>query len=197
MKKTINHTKKIIVTIIIFFTLIFVTMSLLSQITKKPFSILGVSYGLVLTPSMEPEILVGDFVIMNDVAFDNLKIGDVIAFTSMDNRVIIHEIISENPEGYITKGVNNDESDFDTEGYITKEKYLSKVVWSGGSFIGRYLVNERLLVIGIIILIIAIIFIAQLLIVIYQITERQKYKYKTDLEKYKQELKQKNDKRQD
>ena len=195
MKKTINHSKRIIVTIIIFFTLIFVTMSVMSQITKKPFSILGVSYGIVLTPSMEPKIDVGDFVVMNDVAYDNLNIGDVIAFTSVDNRVIIHEIISEHPEGYITQGVNNDESDFDTEGYITEDRYLSKVVWSGGSFIGKYLVNERLLVIGIIILIIAIIFIAQLLMIIYQITERQKYKHKTDLEKYKQELKDKNDKR--
>src|SRR5690554_654623 len=195
MKKTINHSKRIIVTIIIFLTLIFITMSVMSQITKKPFSILGVSYGIVLTPSMEPKIHVGDFVIMNDVAYDNLNIGDVIAFTSVDNRVIIHEIISEHPEGYITQGVNNDESDFDTEGYITEDRYLSKVVWSGGSFIGKYLVNERLLVIGIIILIIAIIFIAQLLMIIYQITERQKYKHKTDLEKYKQELKDKNDKR--
>lgn len=195
MKKTINHSKRIIVTIIIFFTLIFVTMSVMSQITKKPFSILGVSYGIVLTPSMEPQIHVGDFVIMNDVTYDDLNIGDVIAFTSVGNRVIIHEIISEHPEGYITQGVNNDESDFDTEGYITEDRYLSKVVWSGGSFIGKYLVNERLLVIGIIILIIAIIFIAQLLMIIYQITERQKYKHKTDLEKYKQELKDKNDKR--
>ena len=194
MKKTINHSKRIIVTIIIFLTLIFITMSVMSQITKKPFSILGVSYGIVLTPSMEPKIYVGDFVVMNDVAYDNLNIGDVIAFTSVDNRVIIHEIISEHPEGYITQGVNNDESDFDNEGYITEDRYLSKVVWSGGSFIGKYLVNERLLVIGIIILIIAIIFIAQLLMIIYQITERQKYKHKTDLEKYKQELKDKNDK---
>ena len=170
-------------------------MSVMSQITKKPFSILGVSYGIVLTPSMEPKIHVGDFVVMNDVTYDDLNIGDVIAFTSVDNRVIIHEIISEHPEGYITQGVNNDESDFDNEGYITEDRYLSKVVWSGGSFIGKYLVNERLLVIGIIILIIAIIFIAQLLMIIYQITERQKYKHKTDLEKYKQELKDKNDKR--
>ena len=57
---------------------------------------------------------------MNDVTYDDLNIGDVIAFTSVGNRVIIHEIISEHPEGYITQGVNNDESDFDTKAILPK-----------------------------------------------------------------------------
>jgi len=162
----------------------------MSAITKKPFSILGTSYGLVQTPSMEPKIVVGDFVIMHETNYEALQIGDVIAFESKDgSRVIIHEIIEIHEEGYITKGLNNTDSDFDTEGYITSDKYLAKVVWFGGSFIGKFLVNQRLLVIGIIILFIFLIFIIQAIVLILQLLERQKYKYKTDLEKYKEELK--------
>src|SRR5690554_692404 len=131
MKKTLRLSKVIFLIFIVFLTIIFITMSLLGQITKKPFSILGVSYGVVQTPSMEPDIMVGDFVIMNETAFDDLEIGDVIAFESVGNKVIIHEIITISDEGIITKGVNNNESDFATEGYITESKYLAEVVWHG------------------------------------------------------------------
>ena len=190
MKLTYKLVLKIVITTIIFLAIIFITMSFMSAITKKPFSILGTSYGVVQTPSMEPKIVVGDFVIMHQTNYDALEVGDVIAFESSDgSRVIIHEIIEIEDEGYITKGLNNMDSDFDTEGYITEDKYLAKVVWFGGSFIGKFLVNQRLLVIGIIIIFIFLIFIIQAFILIHQLLERQKYKYKTDLEKYKEEFK--------
>jgi len=196
MKKTKRITQRILVTFIIFITIIFVTMSVMSQITKKPFSILGTSYGVVQTPSMTPLIIVGDFVVMNEVPFENLVTGDIIAFHSVDQKVVVHEIISTEP-GITTKGLNNSNDDFKTEGYITKDKYIAKVVWYGGSFIGRFLVDQRLLVIGIIVILISVIFIIQIMMLIYQMMDRQQYKYKTDLEKYKASIKENKNKRQD
>lgn len=188
MKTTIKLVKTILFILIIFVTLTFLTMSVMSQITKRPFMVLGYSYGLVQTASMEPEIRVGDFVIMSDVPYNDLNVGDVIAFKSVAEIVVIHEIISEHNEGFITKGINNTDTDFMLEGYITESQYLAKVTWSGLSFIGIYLVDQRLLVIGIVVLLIAVIFIIQMMSIIYQILDRQHAKYEKNLSDYKKEI---------
>ena len=188
MKTTIKLVQTILFILIIFLTLTFVTMSLMSQITRRPFMVLGYSYGLVQTASMEPDIRVGDFVIMSEVPYDDLNVGDVIAFKSVAEIVVIHEIISEHPDGFITKGINNNDTDFMLEGYITESQYLAKVTWAGGSFVGIYLVDQRLLVIGIVVLLIAVIFIIQIMSIIYQLLDRQHAKYEKDLSEYKKEI---------
>jgi len=188
MKTTIKLVKTILFILIIFVTLTFLTMSVMSQITKRPFMVLGYSYGLVQTASMEPDIRVGDFVIMSDVPYNDLNVGDVIAFKSVAEIVVIHEIISEHDDGFITKGINNTDTDFMLEGYITETQYLAKVTWSGLSFIGIYLVDQRLLVIGVVVLLIAVIFIIQVMSIIYQILDRQQRKYEKNLSEYKKEI---------
>ncbi|WP_025725352.1 signal peptidase I [Acholeplasma granularum] len=188
MTKSIKILKTILIIFIVMIAITFITSQFLSQITKKPVMILNHSYGLVETNSMEPDILVGDFIIMKKHDYEDLKIGDVIAFESFNKKIIIHEIISNTPDGFITKGVNNTEDDLETHGYITEDNYVAKVTWSGLSFIGKYIVNSRLLIIGIIIIFIFAIFIIQIISIMYQILEKQKYKHKSNLDKFKEEL---------
>jgi signal peptidase len=69
---------------------------------------------IVLSGSMEKEILTGDMVIVKEVDTSTLKEGDIIAFKS-DDIVITHRILRiENVDGevrYITKGDNNNTED--------------------------------------------------------------------------------------
>lgn len=173
---------------------ILVTLSFMSFITKKPSSIFGYSYGVVETASMEPLILPGDFVLIKKIDPSLLDVNDIIAFESVMGITIVHEIILVDDEGFITKGINNNEDDFEVEGYITYDRVIGQVTHFGGHQIGSILIDSRLQIIGIIVIIVCIIFIIQSLHVIKLIMEKQKKKYQTDLEKFKKELKEKQQK---
>ncbi len=75
----------------------------------------GYSFHVIQSPSMEPEIKVGDLVIVKKVSFDQIDIGDDILFKCEDStsqvygRFVVHRVIEKTEtEGvYITKGVNN------------------------------------------------------------------------------------------
>lgn len=76
---------------------------------------------IVLSGSMETEIMTGDLVVTKEINTSKLKEGDVIAFKK-DGYVTTHRIKSiENVDGetrYITKGDNNNVED---EGYVTED----------------------------------------------------------------------------
>src|SRR5690606_27642348 len=99
MRKSIRVIQLILITIILLITALIVTVSFMSFISKKPVSILGYSYGVVETHSMEPMILVGDFVLIQDVDYTILEVNDVIAFKSVYGITIVHQIISKHDEG--------------------------------------------------------------------------------------------------
>src|SRR5690606_14127753 len=138
--------------------------------------------------SMEPMILVGDFVLIQDVDYTILEVNDVIAFKSVYGITIVHQIISKHDEGFITKGINNPEDDYATEGYITTDEYIGKVTQFGGNFIGKFIVDSRLVFIGLIIIICLVLFIIQGYNILKQLFMKQKQKYDKDLEDYKKEL---------
>lgn len=188
MRKSIRVIQLILITLILLITALIVTVSFMSFISKKPVSILGYSYGVVETHSMEPMILVGDFVLIQDVDYTTLEVNDVIAFKSVYGITIVHQIISKHDEGFITKGINNPEDDFATEGYITADEYIGKVTQFGGNFIGKFIVDSRLVFIGIIIIICLVLFIIQGYNILKQLFMKQKLKYEKDLADYKKEL---------
>ena len=64
-------------------------------------------------PSMKPTLLPGDKIETEEVAFEQLRPGDIIVYNSPENiRLnIIHRIIKRDPDGLITRGDNNSQSD--------------------------------------------------------------------------------------
>ena len=80
--------------------------------TGKHFSIAGYQVLRVLTSSMEPAIAENTCIIIKEYPVEQLKVGDIITFTSDDPQIQgyynthrIHEIVEENGETlYITKG---------------------------------------------------------------------------------------------
>lgn len=98
--------------------LIFFTSIIIDRDGKHSF--FGVNFYIVATNSMEPEIMVNDFVVLKKVDdVDSLKIGDDIGYINEKGQVIIHRIIDikEESQGeeiykkFVTKGINNDYSD--------------------------------------------------------------------------------------
>ena len=63
------------------------------------------SYIMLLGDSMYPTIESGTFVIVKPE--QEYFLGDIIAFVNEDNRNVVHRIVEQTDEGFITKGDNN------------------------------------------------------------------------------------------
>ncbi|MCK4981951.1 MAG: S26 family signal peptidase [Victivallaceae bacterium] len=64
-------------------------------------------------PSMKSTLMPGDKIETGEAAFDELKRGDIIIYSSPDNiRLnVIHRIIGRDSNGFITRGDNNSKTD--------------------------------------------------------------------------------------
>lgn len=108
-------------------------------------SIFGYTYSVVPTDSMEPEINVGDSVIGKKESFDNLEIGDDVIYHYVYEDIdiyVVHRIIRyDEGYGFKTQGINTKQED---PIYVTKDNYVSTVVWSGSlANIGEIVLKNR------------------------------------------------------
>lgn len=78
---------------------------------------------LVCSGSMEPELLVGDVIVIKKC--DTYKTGDIVTFLDDDNILVTHRIIEEKENGFVTKGDNNNVKD---KAVISKNKIQGKVI---------------------------------------------------------------------
>ena len=106
------------------------------QVKKKGYASLGgYSFFRVVTGSMEPQIPVGAMLISQETDIEDLKIGDIICFSSLSpdmyGRCITHRVIgiSEGADGAVrllTKGDDNAVAD---AYYVTAENLIGRAVW--------------------------------------------------------------------
>lgn len=91
--------------------------------------ILGYKFFIVLTGSMEPELMVGDIVIVKSVNPKEIETKDIITFQSKEsNNIITHrvkEIKSNEENQFITKGDANNVEDPNP---VDSDKVIGKVV---------------------------------------------------------------------
>jgi signal peptidase len=114
MKKAIS-----IIIVVILLPVLFVNSVILIDSLIHPDevpSFFGWKPFIILSGSMESEIMPGDIAIVKEVDTKTLKVGDVIAFKN-DDLVITHRIkeikTQDGKTKYITKGDNNNTNDFD------------------------------------------------------------------------------------
>lgn len=91
---------------------------------------------IVLSASMEPNIMTGDLVIVKEISdVNSLQVNDVISFRDKKDQVITHRIIAiDKSEGleFITKGDNNNTEDSSKVKADTLEgKYLARIPMLG------------------------------------------------------------------
>ncbi len=91
---------------------------------------------MVATGSMEPTFQVNGLVVARDGGFDDIKVGDIVAFRAegMQGQTALHRVIkivddNDKYEGriFVVKGDNNMQAD---GAPVTRDNYLGKVVWN-------------------------------------------------------------------
>lgn len=132
-KKEINIAKKIFNTVIylILIPVLVYNISLIIQALINPKetpSFLGIKTYVIISGSMQPELDIGDIVVVKKVEKKQLNKGDIISFRQGQN-VITHRIyditLEENELKIQTKGDNNNTKD---EGIITYNDIEGKVI---------------------------------------------------------------------
>lgn len=88
----------------------------------------GFESRVILSGSMEPVIKTGSLTTVNkNVPYEEIHTGDVIAFKTENDAVVVHRVITKTNAGYETKGDANGNSDGIT---TTKENYYGKEIIS-------------------------------------------------------------------
>lgn len=90
----------------------FTVYVMISNINGKVVTVFGHSVLRVVTGSMTPSISVGDYIIVEKIPQEDLKVGDIISFYSEADEIMgmvnTHRIYEINPDGsYVTKGDAN------------------------------------------------------------------------------------------
>lgn len=109
-KKRAKRIKTIldILLVILIYHMLLVFVSCLNKIGD--INIFGFSAYSITTKSMEPEIKLGEVVIVKQVSQNELQVGDIITF-ERNRENITHRIVEVQEQGYITKGDNNNTQD--------------------------------------------------------------------------------------
>jgi len=130
MKKTVL---KIFKSFLLSFLIFIASIVILSNFN---ISVFGMRIFRVVTGSMEPEILIGDIILIKEQ--DDYKVNDIITFRYKDN-YITHRIIKIDDNEIITKGDGNNKSDEP----ITKDNVVGKVIFyfKGLNYLFRAILN--------------------------------------------------------
>lgn len=95
---------------------------------------------IVGSGSMQPELMVGDVIIIKEC--DNYNKNDIITFNVDNEYLVTHRIIEKNEDHYITKGDNNNSAD---ERIVLEESIEGKLICN--SKILKFIYNNWILVI--------------------------------------------------
>ena len=82
--------------------------------------LLGYKGYTVVSGSMEPEIAVGDFIIVKTEPYADVEKKDVITF-QYNQELVTHRVSDKTTEGLVTKGDANNIQD---QGFVTEEAYV-------------------------------------------------------------------------
>ena len=87
----------------------------INDFDRTKMNFLGFMPNLVMSASMEPEIMTGDVVITKQIKFEDVEVGDVIVYQHYyedgSHKAIIHRVV-EKTEAYLRcKGDNNEQKD--------------------------------------------------------------------------------------
>lgn len=99
-------------------TISFSALGLREHLKWMPFALLSVESG-----SMEPVFSVGDALVVEEIPYDDLVIGDIVTF-HQGEELVTHQIIGEDNSSLITKGTANNYKD----NPIGPEEYCAKVI---------------------------------------------------------------------
>ena len=111
MKKRLGKIGSLLSTLLIVLELVIILSIVVCKIGGNTPSILGYRMYVIVSPSMEPEIKVGDMIIAKEYDGQELSVGDIVTYLGregeMAGKVITHKIVEIDGEHIVTKGVAN------------------------------------------------------------------------------------------
>lgn len=131
MKKVGTIFKIVIICLLLVVLAINISVIIQANTNKdKVPKIFGYKPFVVLSGSMNPEIKVGDLVLVKEVDTSSLKKDDIIAYRDSQDKVTTHRIVEviNNKEGlsFITKGDANNTEDAEIKASQVEGKYIKK-----------------------------------------------------------------------
>ena len=137
-KKTISKILSVAVTLLLALSLILCIWVVSQLLVNGYVKLFRHSFFRVITPSMEPELCVGELICITDRGLASVQAGDIVSFRSVapetgglfiTHRVV--DIVRGDAGEYllVTKGDANLSAD---AYYVTEENYLGTLVWSSG-----------------------------------------------------------------
>ena len=107
MKKLVNT----VFYITLFIFLYMMTTLALNDWDRTKMNFLGYSPHMVMSQSMNPTLLTGDFVLAKQIKFEDVQVGDIVIYkhTYEDGveRAIVHRVIEKTEDYLIFQGDNN------------------------------------------------------------------------------------------
>jgi signal peptidase len=90
--------------------------------------IFGYKPYIVVSESMQPTIQKYAFVLIEQTDYDEIAVGEVIAFKSsqVSGVPVLHRVVDITPEGIVTKG---DAVDITDESVVTRNNFLGRRLW--------------------------------------------------------------------
>ena len=118
-KNIVKKALKVLLVAFIVLEVILMCFVMVFKISGRNPDILGYQFYVIISPSMEPELCVGDVILSKKYTDQQIKKGDVITFLgregSLEGKVVTHEVIDVQSVGeevkITTKGLANNMED--------------------------------------------------------------------------------------
>ncbi|MGI6787198.1 MAG: signal peptidase I [Acholeplasmataceae bacterium] len=155
MKKILKNISFIATIVILILSVSLVILSTIAKKENKLFPVFGYSYSVVATSSMEPEIGVGEIIIIKKLDYDKYletaQVGeDVLVYWSNHSRIyIVHQLHEITDDGLILKGTNNPTPDTEL---VNGDNFQGIVVSHGLAWFGKFLFGNRPIIFLVIVL---------------------------------------------
>ena len=191
MKKTIKILSYILTGVLLFSIFVLVYAGTTAIRKNEIVTILGKGYSVVVTNSMEPTIKVGEFIIVEEITYDEayqmvVEDKDPILVYKSDRGIhIVHRAIDVDGELIMMKG-DNPRAPIDSE--RVSESNLVGIVTKTTMFfgIGKVLVNSRSLIFLVAILAFVVLLVMEISSIYKQLKLRTEERMKADIEAEKQ-----------
>lgn len=168
MRKTIKIISYVFGGLILTIAIAFIISGTRSIKNNSLMKIFGKSYSIVETDSMEPTIMVGEIIIVEEISYQEVKelleSGEQpnIVFINHLGLKIVHRAVDQDSLGIITKGDNPNITSVDST-RVVESNLLGIVVGQTKAFgIGKFIVNSRSLIFLIAIIMLVIVLILEI-----------------------------------
>lgn len=98
-KKIFSRIRLVLGSVLVAVLLVALIITLVSRIAGKTPEIFGISLLRISSDSMEPELMVGDIILIKKADIEQIKVGDIISYHgergSYAGKIITHKVVSE------------------------------------------------------------------------------------------------------